>query len=82
MKILMLKKHLGYATSRDGYTWTRYAADPIYSSGWVEDMCVIKSGGVYYMFAEGRGRHCAFIDIAGSHTLDRAGQSYYKTNEW
>src|SRR5258706_16354494 len=25
------EKHLGYATSRDGYTWTRYAADPICS---------------------------------------------------
>ena len=49
------EKHLGYATSRDGYTWTRYADTPVYSSGWVEDMCVIKSDSVYYMFAEGRG---------------------------
>ena len=48
-------KHLGYATSHDGYTWTRYASDPIYDKGWVEDMCVVKSGSMYYMFAEGRG---------------------------
>lgn len=47
--------HLGYATSQDGYTWKRYADTPIYSSGWVEDMCVIKSDSLYYMFAEGRG---------------------------
>ena len=49
------EKHLGYATSHDGYTWIRYPANPIYSSGWVEDMCVVKSGNLYYMFAEGRG---------------------------
>lgn len=49
------EKHLGYATSKDGYTWKRYADTPIYSSGWIEDMCVIKSDGLYYMFSEGRG---------------------------
>lgn len=48
-------KYLGYATSTDGLTWTRYKDNPIYSDGWVEDMCVVKSAGVYYMFAEGRG---------------------------
>jgi beta-1,2-mannobiose phosphorylase / 1,2-beta-oligomannan phosphorylase len=48
-------KHLGYATSADGFTWTRYKENPIYSSGWVEDMSVIKSDSTYYMFAEGRG---------------------------
>ncbi len=46
--------HLGYATSDDGITWTRFAGNPIFDSGWVEDMMVIKSDGVYYMFAEGR----------------------------
>jgi hypothetical protein len=49
------EKHLGYATSPDGYSWKRYEGNPIYSSGWVEDMCVIKSDSLYYMFAEGRG---------------------------
>jgi predicted GH43/DUF377 family glycosyl hydrolase len=48
-------KHLGYATSTDGLNWTRYKDNPVYSDGWVEDMCVVKSAGVYYMFAEGRG---------------------------
>jgi len=48
-------KYLGYATSPDGFTWTRYPGNPIYNQGWVEDMCVIKSDGTYYMFAEGKG---------------------------
>lgn len=49
------EKHLGYATSYDGYTWTRYDANPIYAAGWVEDISVVKYKGIYYMFAEGRG---------------------------
>jgi hypothetical protein len=48
-------KYLGYATSPDGFIWTRYKDNPIHSSSWVEDMCVIKSDGTYYMFAEGKG---------------------------
>ena len=46
--------HLGYATSADGITWKRYENNPIYDSGWMEDMMVIKDEGTYYMFAEGR----------------------------
>jgi len=46
--------HLGYATSVDGLVWTRYAKNPIFDDGWVEDMMVIKSDSTYYMFAEGR----------------------------
>lgn len=49
------EKHLGYATSPDGLTWTRYSGNPIYATAWVEDMSVLKSGDTYYMFAEGRG---------------------------
>lgn len=49
------EKHLGFATSPDGYTWTRFSDSPIYDAGWVEDMSVIKSDSLYYMFAEGRG---------------------------
>ena len=49
------EKHLGLATSSDGLVWTRYKDNPIYDSGWVEDMSVIKHDGIYYMFAEGRG---------------------------
>ncbi|MDH4089553.1 MAG: glycosylase [Cyclobacteriaceae bacterium] len=47
--------HLGYATSPDGLIWTRYPGNPIFDSGWVEDMMVVKEGDNYYMFAEGRG---------------------------
>lgn len=45
--------HLGYATSPDGLTWTRFDHNPVVDSGWVEDMMVVKSDGTYYMFAEG-----------------------------
>lgn len=47
-------KHLGYATSRDGIHWERYAGNPIFSEKWTEDVCIIKNGSTYYMFAEGR----------------------------
>jgi beta-1,2-mannobiose phosphorylase / 1,2-beta-oligomannan phosphorylase len=46
--------HLGYATSTDGLDWKRYEKNPIFDSGWVEDMMVLKYEGTYYMFAEGR----------------------------
>jgi len=49
-----VEMHLGYATSTDGITWTRYPGNPIYDAGWVEDMMVINDNGTYYMFAEGR----------------------------
>lgn len=49
-----VEMHLGYATSVDGLVWTRYANNPIFDSGWVEDMMVVKSDSTYYMFAEGR----------------------------
>lgn len=32
--------HLGYATSNDGINWKRYENNPIYDSGWMEDMMV------------------------------------------
>ena len=47
-----LKRYLGYATSPDGLKWTRFPGNPIFSKGWVEDMCVIKHDGTYYMYAE------------------------------
>jgi len=45
---------LGHATSPDGIHWTRDPANPIFSGSWVEDMCVVRSGGKYFMFAEGK----------------------------
>lgn len=48
-------RYLGYATSPDGLNWTRWSGNPLTKEGWVEDMCVVKQGDTYYMFAEGRG---------------------------
>lgn len=45
---------LGYATSPDGISWTRYSGNPIFTDSWVEDMMVVKHDSLYYMFAEGR----------------------------
>jgi hypothetical protein len=47
-------RFLGYATSPDGLAWTRWPGNPLTSEGWVEDMCVVKQGDTFYMFAEGR----------------------------
>jgi predicted GH43/DUF377 family glycosyl hydrolase len=46
---------LGYATSQDGFSWTRYVDNPIYDKNWTEDMMVLKVDGTYHMFAEGKG---------------------------
>jgi beta-1,2-mannobiose phosphorylase / 1,2-beta-oligomannan phosphorylase len=48
------ERHLGYATSTDGFTWTRYKTNPVHDAHWVEDMSVVNVDGTYYMFAEGR----------------------------
>jgi len=48
------RRSLGYATSPDGIAWTRHPRNPLYSEHWVEDMMVVKQGGKYWMFAEGR----------------------------
>ena len=48
-------KSLGYAVSVDGLSWIKHPSNPIVGSTWVEDVCVVKEGGTYYMFAEGRG---------------------------
>jgi hypothetical protein len=44
---------LGYATSDDGIRWKRHPGNPVYDASWVEDMCVVKRGDTYWMFAEG-----------------------------
>ncbi len=45
---------LGHATSTDGIHWTRDPANPIFTGSWVEDVCVVKQQGTFYMFAEGK----------------------------
>ncbi len=66
------ESHLGFATSADGLNWTKYKANPIFDSGMVEDMCVVKSKGIYYMFAEGKE------DIA--HLLTSVDRIHWKEN--
>ena len=46
-------RNLGYAISIDGLSWIPWPSNPIVSTSWVEDVCVVKHEGVYYMFAEG-----------------------------
>lgn len=47
------QRFLGYATSTNGISWTRYAENPIFNKKWTEDMFVIKNDNTYYMYAEG-----------------------------
>lgn len=46
-------RRLGYATSPDGLRWTRWPENPLLAQSWVEDICVMKRDGTYFMFAEG-----------------------------
>jgi beta-1,2-mannobiose phosphorylase / 1,2-beta-oligomannan phosphorylase len=46
-------KYLGYATSKDGIHWQRYAGNPIYKDRWAEDMMIFKHEGKYHMYLEG-----------------------------
>ena len=43
---------LGYAFSTDGIHWQKHSGNPIYDQTWIEDVCVVKDGSTYYMFAE------------------------------
>ena len=45
---------LGHATSPDGLTWTRDPANPVHSDSWVEDVCLVRDEGVWFLFAEGK----------------------------
>jgi beta-1,2-mannobiose phosphorylase / 1,2-beta-oligomannan phosphorylase len=45
---------LGYATSENGRQWKRTSDDPVYDKSWIEDICVVRHGGAYYLFSEGR----------------------------
>lgn len=45
---------LGHATSKNGLRWERDPANPLLTTSWVEDMCVVHQGDTYYMFAEGK----------------------------
>ena len=45
---------LGHATSQDGLRWTRDQSNPIFKGSWTEDVFILKRGGEYIMFAEGK----------------------------
>ncbi len=65
---------LGYATSRDGLTWTRHEGNPIYKEHWVEDMMVVRHDGTYYMFAEGRDDRAQLLTSKDGLRWKREGQ--------
>jgi sucrose-6-phosphate hydrolase SacC (GH32 family) len=47
-------KFLGHATSPDGIHWTRDSRNPLVTTSWVEDVCVVRHDGEYFLFAEGK----------------------------
>jgi predicted GH43/DUF377 family glycosyl hydrolase len=58
--------HLGYATSKDGIHWTKHPSNPIFSKRWTEDMCIVKSDGLYYMFVEDESHDATVIHLMTS----------------
>jgi len=66
-------KMLGHATSSDGLTWTRSPITPIYREHWVEDVCVLKRDGTYYMFAEGAFDRAQWLTSPDGLTWTRQG---------
>ncbi len=68
-----LKMQLGYATSADGITWTRCAANPIVSDYWVEDVMVIKHEDRFLMFAEGAGDQAQLLESTDGIHWNRVG---------
>ena len=45
---------LGHATSPDGLKWRRDPANPVFDKVWTEDVFVLRRGGEFLMFAEGK----------------------------
>ncbi len=64
---------LGHATSRDGLHWERDPANPIYSGSWVEDMCVVRREGTYYMFVEGKNDIAHLLTLTDGRTWTEHG---------
>jgi hypothetical protein len=48
-------RFLGHATSPDGVRWSRDPANPLTRDGWVEDVCLARVPGGFWMIAEGEG---------------------------
>ena len=71
-------RQLGYATSTDGLSWTRYPGNPIFDELWVEDMCVVKHDGTYYMFAEDESRDQNNVCLHRPHLLTSTDRIHWK----
>jgi predicted GH43/DUF377 family glycosyl hydrolase len=74
-------KYLGYATSKDGIKWDRYAGNPIFKDKWTEDMCVVKADNKYYMYAEGKKDVAHYlVSNDGIHWEEQGDLIILKTN--
>jgi hypothetical protein len=72
---------LGHATSPDGVQWTRDPQNPIFSGSWVEDMCVVRARGTYFMFAEGKNDIAHLLTSTDGRTwTDRGSLDIRKTD--
>jgi predicted GH43/DUF377 family glycosyl hydrolase len=68
-----LAMKLGYATSKDGITWTRHPQNPIISDFWVEDIMVVRDDQRYMMFAEGAGDQAQLLESTDGIQWKRLG---------
>lgn len=66
-------KKLGYASSKDGQTWTRSPENPIYGDHWVEDLMIVPHKGTYYMFAEGLNDEAHLLTSKDGRHWERQG---------
>ena len=74
-------KYLGYATSTDGINWVKSEFNPIFNKKWTEDIFVIKSESIYYMFAEGENDIAHLLtSFDGIHWQEKGDLIIRKTN--
>lgn len=74
-------RFLGLATSPDGLAWTRDPSNPIYSGSWVEDVCLVRDGGVRYLFAEGRNDRAHLLTSADGRLWNDRGTLDVRTTQ-
>lgn len=72
---------LGYATSRDGLSWTRHPGNPIDRMHWVEDMMIVRNGDTYYMFAEGLNDQAQLLTSRDGLDWQRIGRLDVRTTD-
>jgi len=59
-------RRLGHAISCDGLNWRRDVANPLVRDRWVEDVCVVRGAGRWFMFAEGE-KDIAHLLVSRDH---------------